>query len=367
MVALIDPPREGAADAIRDCETAGITSVMITGDHPGTAREIARRLRILRDGDTVVTGAQLESMTDERLAGRVLDYRVYARVSPAQKIRLVRALQKRGQFIAMTGDGVNDAPALRQADIGVAMGRKGTDVARQAAAMILLDDNFSTIVAAVREGRRIFDNILKFIKYTMTSNSGEIWTLALAPLLGMPLPLLPIHILWINLVTDGLPGLALTTQPEEARIMRRSPRPPGEKLFANGMWQHILFIGLLIGALALGTQVWAVGQGLPHWRTMVFTVLTFCQLAHVMVIRNETQSLFRSGLFQNPALLGAVTLTISLQLAVIYLPFLNGIFHTAPLPWRDLLICLLPPVAVLVLVEAEKWMMRRRWLYVGAT
>jgi Ca2+-transporting ATPase len=363
LVALIDPPREGATAAVKDCKTAGITSVMITGDHPGTAREIARRLGIARDADPIITGLELERMSDEDLADHVLRYRVYARVSPTQKIRLVRALQQCGQFVAMTGDGVNDAPALRQADIGVAMGDKGTDVARQAGAMVLLDDNFTTIVAAVREGRRIFDNICKFVKYTMTSNSGEIWTLALAPFLGLPLPLLPIHILWINLVTDGLPGLALTTQAEEARIMQRPPRPPDENLFSRGMWQHILVIGLLIGALSLGAQAWAIDQGLPHWQTMVFTVLTFSQLVHVMVIRNDIDSLFSTGLFQNLPLLGTVLLTVALQLAVIYQPFLNEIFYTSPLPPRELLICLCLPLVVLFAVEIEKWLVRGRRLY----
>jgi Ca2+-transporting ATPase len=359
LVALIDPPREGAVAAVRDCESAGITSVMITGDHPGTAREIARRLGIAGADAAVITGRELDEMSDEALAERVVDTRVYARVSPAQKIRLVKALQQRGQFVAMTGDGVNDAPALRQADIGVAMGEKGTDVSRQAAAMILLDDNFSTIVSAVREGRRIFDNIRKFVKYTMTSNSGEIWTLALAPLLGLPLPLLPIHILWINLVTDGLPGLALTNQPQEARLMQRPPRPPQESLFAHGMWQHILLIGLLIGALSLGVQAWAIDQGVSHWQTMVFTVLTFSQLVHVLVIRNDRESLLTTALFENPALIGAVLLTVLLQLAVIYVPELNPIFHTAPLPLPDLLICLALPMVVLVCVEGEKWLLRR--------
>jgi Ca2+-transporting ATPase len=363
VVALIDPPREGVLGAIKDCNTAGITSVMITGDHPATAREIARRLGIIHDGDQVVTGAQLDDMTDEQLTGQVVDTRVYARVSPAQKIRLVRALQERGQFIAMTGDGVNDAPALRQADIGVAMGQKGTDVARQAGQMILLDDNFATIVAAVREGRRIFDNIRKFVKYTMTSNSGEIWTLALAPLFGLPLPLLPIHILWINLVTDGLPGLALTSQVAEGQIMTRPPRPPNERLFAGGMWQHILLIGLLIGALALGVQAWALSQALPHWQTMVFTVLTFSQLVHVLVIRNDQDALWATGLFQNPALIGAVLLTVLLQLALIYLPVLNGIFHTSPLPPMEMGLCLALPLIVLLVVEAEKWLIRRKLIY----
>ena len=360
LVALIDPPREGAREAVRECAGAGITTVMITGDHPGTALAIARRLDIAGADEQVVTGEQLEAIDETALAQQITSNRVYARVSPAQKIRLVQALQARGEFVAMTGDGVNDAPALRQANIGVAMGCKGTDVARQAAAMILLDDNFTTIVGAVREGRRIFDNIRKFVKYTMTSNSGEIWTLALAPLLGMPLPLLPIHILWINLVTDGLPGLALTAQPREDRIMQRPPRPPQESLFAGGMWQHILVLGLLIGALSLGVQAWALQRELAHWQTMVFTVLTFSQLANVMVIRNDRESLFRAGLLQNPALLGAVLLTILLQLAIIYLPALNAVFHTAPLSAAELTLCLGLPLLIVAAVEAEKWLRRRR-------
>ena len=359
LVALIDPPREGAREAVRECASAGITTVMITGDHPGTALAIARRLDIAGADEQVVTGEQLAAVDEAELAEQVTSNRVYARVSPAQKIRLVQALQARGQFVAMTGDGVNDAPALRQANIGVAMGCKGTDVARQAAAMILLDDNFTTIVGAVREGRRIFDNIRKFVKYTMTSNSGEIWTLALAPLLGMPLPLLPIHILWINLVTDGLPGLALTAQPREGRIMQRPPRPPQESLFAGGMWQHILVLGLLIGALSLGVQAWALQRELAHWQTMVFTVLTFSQLANVMVIRNDRESLFTTGPLQNPALLGAVLLTILLQLAIIYLPVLNAVFHTAPLSAAELSLCLGLPLLIVAAVEAEKWLRRR--------
>ena len=344
---------------MRECASAGITTVMITGDHPGTALAIARRLDIAGADEQVVTGEQLAAVDEAELAEQVTSNRVYARVSPAQKIRLVQALQARGQFVAMTGDGVNDAPALRQANIGVAMGCKGTDVARQAAAMILLDDNFTTIVGAVREGRRIFDNIRKFVKYTMTSNSGEIWTLALAPLLGMPLPLLPIHILWINLVTDGLPGLALTAQPREDRIMQRPPRPPQESLFAGGMWQHILVLGLLIGALSLGVQAWALQRELAHWQTMVFTVLTFSQLANVMVIRNDRESLFTTGPLQNPALLGAVLLTILLQLAIIYLPVLNAVFHTAPLSAAELSLCLGLPLLIVAAVEAEKWLRRR--------
>jgi Ca2+-transporting ATPase len=361
LVALMDPPRPEARDAVAQCSSAGILPVMITGDHPGTALAIARRLNIADDAGQVVTGEQLKKVSDAALPELVQRARVYARVSPRQKIRLVKALQAQGLFVAMTGDGVNDAPALRHADIGVAMGRQGTDVARQAAGMVLLDDNFATIVAAVREGRRIFDNIRKFIKYTMTSNAGEIWTLALAPLLGLPLPLLPIHILWINLVTDGLPGLALTTQPGGRDLMQRPPRPARESMFSGGMWQHMLLVGLLIGALAAGTQAWALGQGIHAWQTMVFTVLTFSQLVHVLMIRNDRESFFAAGITQNPSLLGAVGLTILLQLAVIYLPALNTVFRTAPLGLPELGFCLALPLVLVPLLEAEKWLRRRQW------
>ena len=225
----------------------------------GHGLAIARELGIVTDGDdAVLTGAELAALATRRCEHRGRTCRVYARIDPADKIRIVQALQSRGEFVAMTGDGVNDAPALRSADIGVAMGRGGTDVARESASLVLLDDNFATIVAAVREGRRIFDNIRKFIRYAMTGNSGEIWTLFLAPLIGLPIPLLPIHILWVNLVTDGLPGLALATEPAEPGVMQRPPRPPAESVFAHGLWQHCLWVGLLIGGLCLGVQAWAL-------------------------------------------------------------------------------------------------------------
>lgn len=359
LICLIDPPREEARAAVQECIAAGITPVMITGDHPATAQAIAVRLGISQADDKVITGPELEQLSESQLATRIQTTRVYARVSPEQKIRLVQELQKAGQYCAMTGDGVNDAPALKQADIGVAMGLKGTDVAREAADMVLLDDNFATIVTAVREGRCVFDNIRKFIKYTMTSNAGEIWTLMLAPLLGMPIPLLPIHILWINLVTDGLPGLALATEPAERDVMQRPPRPPKESIFAHGMWQHILWVGLLIGALSLTAQAWALQYAGDAWQTMVFTVLTFSQLAHVMVIRSESQSLLRLGLASNRPLLLAVLLTFGLQLCVIYLAPLQGIFKTVPLTPGQLAICLALASVVMLAVELEKLAVRR--------
>jgi Ca2+-transporting ATPase len=336
--------------------------VMITGDHPATARAIALALGIVDDDQApVLTGAELSLLDDDALSGRVVHTRVYARVDPQQKIRIVEALQARGEFVAMTGDGVNDAPALKRADIGVAMGKGGTDVAREAASLVLMDDNFATIVGAVREGRRIYDNIRKFVRYTMTSNSGEIWTIFLAPMLFLPIPLLPIHILWVNLVTDGLPGLALAAEPAERGIMQRAPRPPTESLFAQGMWQHILGIGLLIGGLCLGVQAWALSTGHAHWQTMVFTVLTLSQMAHVMAIRSETEPLWRLGLGSNRPLLGAVALTFALQMATIYVPALNPIFKTQPLTASELLLCLALSAVVWLVVEAEKaWRRSRR-------
>jgi Ca2+-transporting ATPase len=363
LAALIDPPRPEAPQAVSDCQSAGITPVMITGDHPGTAMAIARRLGIVTDGEGVLTGEELAQMNDPDFVRIAETIRVYARVSPAQKLRIVKALQANGEFVAMTGDGVNDAPALKRAAIGVAMGEKGTDVAREAADMVLLDDNFATIVRAIRAGRRIFDNIRKFIKDTMSSNSGEIWTLFLAPFLGLPIPLLPIHILWINLVTDGLPGLAFSAEPAEPGVMQRPPRPPRETIFAHGMWQHIVWVGLFVGGISIASQAWAISRGVEYWQTVVFTVLTVSQLFHSLAVRSETASLFSIGVFSNLPMLGAVILTVLLQLAVIYMPVLNDVFHTQPLPLFDLGICLALSSLVLVAVEVEKFLVRRGLLY----
>jgi Ca2+-transporting ATPase len=363
LAALIDPPRKEAFDAVAECRTAGIIPMMITGDHPATASAIAARLGIADAKDEVITGKELEGMSAETLARRLEHIRVFARVSPSQKILIVQALQKKGDFVAMTGDGVNDAPALKHADIGVAMGLKGTDVAREAADMVLLDDNFATIVAAVREGRRIYDNIRKFIKDTMSSNSGEIWTLFLAPFLGLPVPLLPIHILWINLVTDGLPGLAFTAEQAERGAMSRPPRPPGESIFAHGMWQHIVWCGLFVGGITIAAQAWSIARGIEYWQTITFTVLTISQLFHSMAVRSERESIFVLGLFSNPYMLGAVLLTVALQLMVIYVPAFNPVFKTEPLPLFDLGVCFALSSLVLFAVEIEKWLIRKGWLY----
>jgi P-type Ca2+ transporter type 2C len=362
LVGLMDPPRPEAEEAVLLCQSAGITPVMITGDHPSTARAIAHRLHIIADHDAVLTGQELAKMPAESFQERVRHIRVYARVAPEQKIRIVKALQDCGEFVSMTGDGVNDAPALKRADIGVAMGLAGTDVAREAADMILLDDNFATMVTAVREGRRIFDNIRRFIKYTMTSNAGEIWTIFLAPFVGLPIPLLPIHILWINLVTDGLPGLALAAEPEEQGLMERPPRPPNESIFGRGMWQDILWVGLLMGGVSLFTQAWAYHTGSAHWQSMVFTVLTLSQMGNVLAIRSEHASFFTLGAWSNRPLLGAVLLTFGLQMAALYVPFLNPIFKTEPLDPVELALCLALSSVVFVAVEIQKWMIRHGWL-----
>jgi Ca2+-transporting ATPase len=360
FVGLLDPPREEARQAVEQCKAAGIVPVMITGDHPLTASAIARRLGIQDEADGVLTGEELERLSAEELRTRVRQIRVYARVAPEQKLKIVTALQQQGELVAMTGDGVNDAPALKQADIGVAMGVTGTDVAKEASAMILLDDNFATIVRAVREGRRIYDNIRRFVRYAVTTNSGEIWTMFLAPLCGLPVPLLPIQLLWINLVTDGLPGLALTAEPEEARIMRRPPRPPQESIFARGLGGHVLWVGPLMAALVLGTQAWSLASASSHWQTMVFTVLCLSQLAHVLAIRSERESLFSQGVLSNLPLFGAVALTFVLQMATIYIPTLNRIFRTAPLSAAELAAALVIPALVFLAVELEKWLKRRQ-------
>ena len=355
LIGLLDPPRPEVISAIGDCLTAGIAPLMITGDHPATALAIAKRLGIVDSLHAeVLTGTELEALDDKLFQERVGRIRVFARVNPAQKIRIVKALQDRGEFVAMTGDGVNDAPALKQAEIGVAMGLGGTDVAREAASLVLLDDNFATIVVAVREGRRIYDNIRKFVRYSLTGNTGEIWLIFLAPFLGLPIPLLPIHILWVNLVTDSLPGLALAAEKAEGDIMRRPPRPPQESLF-EGMTWHILGMGLLMAGACLLLYGGAFPSGRVHAQTMVFTALTLSQLAYALAIRSERESLFRLGLFSNLPLLGAVCLSAALQILVVYVPALNSIFKTEPLSLVDLSLCLATAALVFAVAELEKF------------
>ncbi|MEI6949987.1 cation-translocating P-type ATPase [Paraflavisolibacter sp. H34] len=364
LVGISDALRTEVKQAVEECKTAGIVPVMITGDHPITAGVIARELGLISGkDDRIVTGTELEALPEEELSRQVLHIKVYARVSPEQKLNIVKALQQQHQYVAMTGDGVNDAPALKRANIGVAMGITGTDVSKEAAHMILLDDNFTTIVNAVREGRRIFDNIRKFIRYIMTGNSGEIWTIFLAPLFGLPIPLLPIHILWINLVTDGLPALALANEQVERDVMKRPPRHPNESIFAGGLGWHILWVGLLIGILTLSTQAWAMEAENPRWQTMVFTVLCFCQLTHVLAIRSDNRLLFRNAFFANKPLLGAVALTFVLQLLLMYTPALQDVFSIEALSLNELLACIGISLIIFFAVELEKFI--RFKLYKG--
>jgi len=357
---LIDPPRPEAAAAVQVCRDAGIAVVMITGDHPATAAHIAQQLGVAAAAARVVTGAELARASEAELADYVRDVRIYARVDPEQKIRIVTALQQQGECVAMTGDGVNDAPALRRADIGVAMGRAGTDVAREAADMVLLDDNFATIVRAVHEGRRIYDNIRRFVLFVLAGNTGEILAIAAAPLFGLPIPLLPIHLLWVNLVTDGLPGLALAAERADADLMRQAPRPRDENVFARGLWQRILWIGCLIGAMTLALQAWGWHGGSARWQTMAFCVLTFAQMGLALAVRSERRSLASLGLFSNLPLAAAVALTVALQFAVVYLPAAHAVFKTQALSAMEMFACVAAGLMVLVAVELEKWLMRAR-------
>ncbi|OGX86766.1 ATPase [Hymenobacter lapidarius] len=361
FASLLDPPREEARQAVAECKTAGIIPVMITGDHKLTAKAIAEKLGIISSEDELVlTGPELTALDEPAFAAVVEKVRVYARVDPAQKLRIISALQARHQFVAMTGDGVNDAPALKNADIGIAMGINGTEVAKEAAAMILLDDNFATIVEAVRHGRRIYDNILKFIRYLLAGSAGEIIALFCAPFFGLPVPLLAIHILWINLITDGLPGLALAYEPSEKNSMRRPPIDPRQTIFADGLGWFILGVGLLVGGLTIGTEAWAIRQDLPHWQTMAFTVLCFSQLGLALAIRSRRESIFSIGLLSNKPLLGAVVLTAGLHLTILYVPFCNELFSTQPLTVAELGLAVAIASVVFWVVELQK-LISRRW------
>jgi Ca2+-transporting ATPase len=359
LFGMIDPPRKEVKDAVATSRTAGIRPIMITGDHPLTALHIARELGIAQN-DRVLTGPDLERLSIEELKAAVDEVSVFARVSPEHKLKIVQALQEKGQIVAMTGDGVNDAPALKRADIGVAMGITGTDVAKEAADMVLLDDNFATIVAAVEQGRVIYDNIRKFVKFSVAGNLGKVLVMLLAPFLGKPLPLLPLQLLWLNLLTDGLLGLGLGVEPAERGTMRRKPYAPGESIFSRGAGAHVIGIGVLIGALGLAVGAWYYYSGRETWQTMVFTTLAFAQMWQALGARSTRDSLFTLGLLSNPTLLAMLGVTFALQLAVIYLPFMQAVFNTTPLLLTDLGIALALGSIVFIAIEVEKWLARRR-------
>ncbi|MCL6575929.1 calcium-translocating P-type ATPase, SERCA-type [Kyrpidia sp.] len=338
LAGMIDPPREEVFQAIQICRRAGIRTVMITGDHQATAEAIARRLGILPKNGLTVSGADLYNMSDKQLAERADRIYVYARVSPEHKLRIVKALQARGHVVAMTGDGVNDAPAIKAADIGVAMGRGGTDVAKEASSLILADDNFATIVAAVEEGRGIYDNIRKFVRYLLSCNVGEIVTLFTAMLVGLPLPLVPIQILWVNLVTDGLPAIALGVDPPEGDLMERPPRDVKESIFAGGLGFKIISRGLFIGlaALAVFWLEWrSAPDALSKAQTMAFCTLVMSQLVHVFDCRSVDQGIFSRNIFGNPWLVAAVLSSVALMVLVLYTPALQPVFRTVPLGISD--------------------------------
>jgi Ca2+-transporting ATPase len=363
LTGMIDPPRSEVKKSVAECREAGIRPVMITGDHPLTALTIARELGIAKDGDggeRVITGQQLAEMSVDDLEAIVEEVAVYARVSPEHKVKIVEALKRRGHFVAMTGDGVNDAPALKRADIGVAMGITGTDVSKEASDMVLLDDNFSTIVNAIEEGRTIYENIHKFVKYIVSSNVGEIFVMLLAPLLGLPMPLTAVQLLWINLVTDGLPGLALGMEPADPDTMKRPPHPPNESVLARGTGSYILWIGLLLGAVCVAAEY--LGQSMREgaWRTAVFSTLGLAQMGNALAVRSERKSLFQLGLLSNKYLLGAVLLTVLAQMAVVYVPFLQPIFGTTSLSLGQLGLVLAFSAIPFVVVEVGKLVARAR-------
>ena len=353
MVGMIDPPRPTAREAVRKCLQAGIKPVMITGDHKLTAAAIAKDLGILGKGDRVITGAELERMDDDRLREEVRNIAVYARVSPEHKLRIVRAWQSWGDVVAMTGDGVNDAPALKQADIGVAMGITGTEVSKEASAMILTDDNFATIVEAVGQGRTLYSNILKAIQFLLSSNLGEVLTVFVAVMLNWDSPLLPIHILWVNLITDSLPALALGMEPAEPDVMRRPPRDPKAAIFDRPLVFRLAYQGLLIALCTLAAYRVGCVASIACGQTMAFAVLSGSQIVHSFNLRSNTRSLFSRGP-QNRWMFLAGAAALALQLLVLFVPFLRDIFRLAvltPIQWAVVILLALVPLAV---VEAMK-------------
>lgn len=359
LFAMIDPPRAEVKDAVALTHSAGIRTVMITGDHPLTAVEIARQLGISENGQ-VLTGAEIERMSFDELKAMVESVNVFARVSPEHKIKIVQALQERGQIVSMTGDGVNDAPALRRANIGVAMGITGTDVSKEASNLVLLDDNFATIVAAVKEGRTIYDNIRKFVRFSVAGNIGKVLVMLIAPFMGKPIPLLPLQLLWLNLLTDGLLGLGLGVEKSEKDTMQRPPYSPQEGVFSRGAASQTLWSGLLIGALGLGIGGWYYFGDHPEWQTMIFSSLAFAQVGQALASRSDRESLLTLGLASNPLMLGMATLVTLLQLGVLYIPPVASFFSVIPLSLPDLLVSLGAGLLVLVALEAAKLWKRIR-------
>ncbi len=365
MVGMIDPPRAEVRAAVATCLQAGIRPVMITGDHPLTASSIAQQLGICNDAQ-VLTGAQLNALTDAQLDALVEDVAVYARVAPEHKQRIVAALRRRGHIVAMTGDGVNDAPALKQADIGVAMGITGTDVSKQAADMVLRDDNFATIVAAVEEGRVIYDNLRRFVAFAVTGNIGKIGVMLLWPLpflilnrpLTMTIALRPLQLLWLNLMTDGLLGLSMGVEPAERNVMQRPPHPPAADIFSDGMGKRTLWVGSFIAVLALGVGFWYYTAGLARWQTMVFTSLVFLQLFQALATRSNYDSLLRIGVFRNRLMWICIAVIIALQLALLYVPVFQRILHLLPLTAGDLGVCIGVGVVLFLAIEGAKWSAR---------
>ena len=359
MFGLIDPPRESVPGAVAETRAAGIRPVMITGDHPLTASHIAHDIGIT-SSDRVVTGPELDAMTPDELKRTAEEVSVFARVSPEHKLDLISALQADGELVAMTGDGVNDAPALKKADIGIAMGITGTDVSKQAADMVLLDDNYATIVAAVEEGRVIYDNIRKFIKYLLTCNTSEIIVMIVGPLLGMPLPLLPLQILWMNLVTDGLPALALGVEPAEDDVMERRPRSATESIFGGGTTTFIAVFGIVLSVVTLagGWLLWS--QDDSTWQSVLFTVLIFGQLGLALEVRAEKQSLFTVGLFTNRAMLGAVGIGLAAHMVILYVPLAQRVFGTEPLDLPHFALAIGGALIVMATVEVYKVWLRKR-------
>jgi len=353
LVAMIDPPRPEAKEAVALCRKAGIKPVMITGDHIITASAIARELGILTDGDEAITGAELDLMNDRELDARVANIAVYARVSPENKIRIVRAWQRREQVVSMTGDGVNDAPALKAADIGCAMGITGTDVAKGAADMTLSDDNFATIVDAVREGRGIYDNIKKVVGFLLGTNIGEVFTVFFAMLLWRETPLISIQLLWINLITDSLPAIALGMEPVEKDVMNRPPKPKNEGIFAHGMFLRILLQGAMFAILTLTAYQYGKGvAGIEGGETMAFMVLALSQVVQAFNMRSE-HSLFKIGFFGNKKLNGAALISTVLTLAVLLTPVVN-LFGMVYLPLKAYLVGLILCLVPLAAMEAAK-------------